>query len=161
MKTLQKIILGWMAPIILTGSGLATDARAGVRVNATLRTPGVEVRVGHPPYQRHYKYRARRLPARPFHYYTVDRHDWRVAGRLASITGVSTREMIQLRRYGYTWREIGRILRLPRGVTRAAMDHRSWKRFLREERLARHENRHRRGQRDVMYHLDEELYFDD
>lgn len=159
MKTLQKIILGWMAPIILTGSGLATDARAGVRVHATLRTPGVEVRVGHPPYYRQYKYRARRLPARPLHYYTVDRHDWRVAGRLATITGVSTRDLIQLRRYGYTWREIGRILRLPRGVTRAAMDHRSWKRFLREERMI---GRYGRPYRDEgLVHLDGELYFDD
>jgi hypothetical protein len=159
MKTLQKIILGWMAPIILTGTGLATDAKAGVRVNATLRTPAVEVRVGHPPYYRHYRYKARRLPVRPFHYDAVDRHDWRVAGRLASVTGVSTRDMIQLRRYGYTWGEIGRTLRLPRGVTRAAMDHRSWKRFLREERMARHRGRPHR--QDVLFHLDEQLYFDD
>ena len=158
MKTLQKILLGWMAPIILTGSALVTDADAGVRVSATLRTPAVVVRVGHPPYALRYKDKTRRLPVRQYRVYTVTSNDWMVAGRLASVTRVAAQELIQLRRYGYTWFEIGHYLYLPPRVTRAALDHRTWKRFLREQQMARHHGRPFRDQ--AVIHLDEGLCFE-
>ena len=153
MKKLQKTILGFLAPILLTGSGFVQDADAGVKVKATFRTPGVVVRLGHPSYTPYRTYKTRRFPVRMYQYYTVSRHDWRVAGRLASFTGVPARELIQLKRRGYRWMEIGRWLYVPRPVIRAAMHQRSWKRFLREEQFTRHGGRLDR--RHVVAHFDD------
>lgn len=159
MRKLQKTILGFLAPILVTGAGLVPDADAGVKVKATLRTPGVVVRVGHPSYTQYRTHKTKRFHVRRYQHFNVTRQDWRVAGRLASVTGVPTRELIEYRRYGYTWREIGRAFRLPRPMMHAAMDQRSWKRFLREAQIARH--RDRPGDRRLVAHFDNGIYFDD
>ena len=135
MNRMRVSLIGLMAIILLVGSGIVQDAEAGIRFDVTMRTPNVRVRVGntHPIHYR--TVRVRRLPVRGRRLFRISKQDRRVARRLARYTGVSERELLRLRRYGYRWFEIGRWLHLPRPVIRAAMHKGTWKRFLREERL--------------------------
>jgi hypothetical protein len=121
---------------LLFVSGLSRSAEAGIRVTATLHTPDVHVRIGGAPRG----YTIGHLPVRRPGRHMVGRRDRAIALRLARYTGVPARRLIRLRTYGYTWFEIGRWLRLPPQVVRAAMDRRSWSRFRRSgARIVRYE----------------------
>ena len=132
---LQMISL--MVATLLTGLVVVTNANAELRVQATVHTPNVSVRVGNTTSSHHRSYKRRSLPRRTQYVY-ITKRDRKIAKRLARFTGIPAREFIHMRRLGYRWVKIGRWLDVPRPVVRAAMHKRSWKRFLREEqRLAR------------------------
>ncbi|UCF04839.1 MAG: hypothetical protein JSV33_13075 [bacterium] len=135
MRRMRMSLLSLMALALLVGPGIVQGAEGGVRFNATIHTPNVRVRIGNTPTG--YYYRGRHLPIRRHHYYRIRQRDRAIAHRLAWYTGVPARELIRLRRSSYSWMEIGHWLYLPRRVVRAALNQRSWKRFLLEERLAR------------------------
>ena len=138
MKRLRTSLLAVAALALLVTMALVRDAEAEVRFSAALRTPTVSVRIGNAHRGPYGHVRIGRLPVRPRRHYRIVKHDRRVARRLARYTGVHFRELIRLRAYGYTWFEIGRWLRLPRRVVRAAFNKHSWKRFTRGGgRLAR------------------------
>jgi hypothetical protein len=136
MKRMQMSIMSLMALVLLVGFGIVQGAEAAIRFNATLHTPNVRVFIGNTPYGHYQGYMKGHIPIRVPRHYKVTERDRAIASRLARYTGVPARELIQLRSRGYHWFEIGRWLHLPRPVVRAAMHHRSWVRFLREERLA-------------------------
>jgi hypothetical protein len=118
---------------LIAGCGIVSNASAVVRVEATVRTPNVRVRVSNKP--AHYPIRVRKpLPMRGYGHHRMLAQDRMIARRLARYTGVPARELIHMKRLGYNWFEIGRWLYLPRPVVRAAMHERSWRRFLRMER---------------------------
>lgn len=141
MKKMQMSplsLLSLMTLALLVGPGRATDAKAEIRVNATLRTPNARVHVSNTPSQHYHRQYAGFHPIRPYRYYRIDERDRKIAHRLAWYTGAPARDLIHLKRRGYVWFEIGRWLHVPRPVVRAAMGDRSWKRFIRSERrLAR------------------------
>ena len=139
MRQKRMILLGLIVLALLVGPGFMRPAEAQVRVSATVRTPNVRVSIGntHPGY--HLIGRRGHLPMRGRRLFTLSKQDRVIARRLARYTGVPAREIIQARRYGYNWFEIGRWLRLPRFAVRAAMNQRSWNRFIRgERRIVRH-----------------------
>ena len=134
MKTRLTYLSLITVVLLISLSGVQT-AEAGIRVSATIRTPHIGIHVNSGPVI-HYPVADRRmqLPVRRHMTFPVTRNDRKVAQRLARYTGVSKRELISLRSQGYRWSEIGRWLDLSRGTVRAAMDSRSWKRFLKQER---------------------------
>ena len=145
MKTTRMTTVALAALTILLGLGLAEDAEARIRVKATLRTPHVGVVYDSGPLA----YRdlpLRPLPVRYYERVRITKRDRRIAQRLAWYTGVPRRELIQAKRAGYTWMEIGRRLDVPRRVVKAAKSSRSWDRFLdrqwRSERRPKHRGYH-------------------
>ena len=135
MKRMRVSFLSLMVVALIVGSGIVQDAEAEVRFNVTMRTPNVRVRIGNTPSVHYRTVRIGRLPIHGRRLYRISKQDPRIARRLAQYTGVPARELLQLRRYGYHWPEIGHWLRLPRPAIHAAMRRGTWKRFLREERL--------------------------
>lgn len=129
MKTrfLSPLILSALILLAVTVAG--SDARAEVRVGLTVRTPGLLVSVGDAGLVVAGRHRPVRVP-RAVPIVHVDREDRRVARRLADYTGVDERELLRLRRHGWSWREIGRELGLSGRVVRAAATERSWRAFL-------------------------------
>jgi hypothetical protein len=134
MRKTRMSLLSLIVPTLLIGSCIAKDAEAGVRFDATLRTPNVRARIGNMPPSHYRSYKGGYLPVRKHGHYRVTKQDQAVAHRLALYTGVPAGELIKLKRYGYSWFEIGQWLYLPRPVVRAAMGEQSWKRFLIMER---------------------------
>lgn len=131
MKRMNKSLMAIAALALIATPLLVGDAEAEteVRFNAILRTPNMSVRIGNVPAGRYGGYRVGHLPVRPRRQYRIIKRDRQIAGRLAWYTGVPVRELVRLRTHGYNWLEIGRWLRLPRRVVRAAFNQRSWKRF--------------------------------
>ena len=159
MSKIRISILSLLALALLIGQATVSDADAKVRVKVTLQTPNARVRISNTSSSYQRIYTNRHLPVRVNIHYRISQRDRAIARRLAGYTGVPTRELIQLRRQGYRWFEIGRWLYLPRPVVRAAMHHRSWNRFLREERwLARCDHDPYRGRIMVDAHNG---YYDD
>lgn len=152
MRTMRLSLLSLLALVLVAGSGIVSDAGAVIRVEATVRTPNVRVRVSNKPV--YYPTRTKRqLPTYANH--RISKQDQMMARRLGRYTGVPARELIQLRRAGYRWMEIGRRLHVPRPVVRAAMDQRSWKRFLHQERRFVKHGKHPRGRFQVGYLSDD------
>jgi hypothetical protein len=138
MKRMRMNLLSLVALALLVAPVIVQAAEAGIRFDATVNTTHVRVRLGSTPSIHYRIYRRGHLPIRRLRPYRIVMPDRRIAQRFARYTGVPARELIQLRRRGYTWFEIGRWLGLPRRVVVAAMHRRSWNRFLLEERrLAR------------------------
>jgi hypothetical protein len=166
MKRLRISLLSItaLAVLVMPGMpGLLKNATAGVRVRATLHTPNVSIRVGNMP-SRHYRSYVRKpLPIRRVHHQVIiTRQDRKIAKRLAWYTGVPARELLFLKKRGFTWRSIGRWLDLPRTTMRAAMTQRSWKRFLRHEQRMACCNTTRCGGHQVVYADDDDFgYYDD
>lgn len=127
----RMTLLSIAALALLVGPGMVQTAGADVRVNATLRTPNVTIRVGNTPYG-HYRNRVYKpLPARRVvRQVAITVHDRRIAFRLSWYTGVPSGEMLMMKSRGYTWYQIGTWLRLPRAAVHAAMDLRTWNRFI-------------------------------
>ena len=129
MRRMRKSLMAIAALALLATPVLVRDAAAELRITAALRTPNVSVRIGNIPAGRYGGYRAGHLPVRSRRQYKILKRDRQIANRLARYTGVPVRELVRLRAYGYNWLEIGRWLRLPKQVVRAAFNKRSWKRF--------------------------------
>jgi len=152
MKRMRMSLLALAALALLAGPALVRDAEAEVRFNATLHTPNMSVRIGNMPSGRYVSYRAGHLPIRRNRHYKIIKRDRQIARRLARYTGVPSAELIRLRAYGYNWLEIGRWLRLPNRVVRAAFNQRSWNRFTHGGRwLAGHGNDRHEHRRVIVY----------
>lgn len=134
MERMRISLLALAALALLVGPALVRDAEAEVRFNATLHTPNMSVRIGNVPSGRYGSYRAGHLPIRRDRHYKILKRDKQIARRLARYTGAASAELIRLRAFGYNWLEIGRWLRLPDRVVRAAFNQRSWNRFVHEGR---------------------------
>ena len=134
MNRMRMSLLAFAALALLVGPGLVRDAEAEVRFNATLHKPNMSIRIGNIPSGRYGSNRAGYLPIRGNRHCNIVKRDRQIAGRLARYTGVPTRELIRLRASGYDWLEIGRWLRLPNRVVRAAFSKRSWSLFVQEGR---------------------------
>ncbi len=149
-KTLKSLTI-IAALTFAVGIGIVTDARAEIRIAATVHTPNVSVRAGYNEPSGYYNIdQYRRIPARRYIGYEITRRDRMIARRMTWYTGVPLGRLIRLRRHGYNWFEIGRWLHMPRTVIRAAMHRKSWDRFLREER--RHAKRHGKRRDRVTYY---------
>jgi hypothetical protein len=128
----------------------AAQADAEIRVVASVNAPGVRVHASNVPSCYHStEYYGRREACRHMRY-EITRRDLRIARRLAYFSGVPARRLTRLRRRGFQWFEIGRMIYVPRYVVRAAMHQRSWNRFLREER--RHARRYGRRKHRVTWY---------
>jgi hypothetical protein len=108
----------------------AMRAGAEIRVAASVSVPGVMVSVGTVPSCHYTIEQYRPMPERRYMYYEVTRQDRMIARRVNWYTGVPLGELLRLRRDGYDWFEIGIWLHMARPVVRAAMDQRSWDRFV-------------------------------
>ncbi|MBN1164497.1 MAG: hypothetical protein JXB45_07955 [Candidatus Krumholzibacteriota bacterium] len=134
MKRTLISLISFIILALLVVSGIAREAEAETRISATLRVPNLSVRIGNTSLER-YQFRARaQLPARRYREVRIIKQDRDIALRLARYAGVPYRTLIQIRRRGYSWFEIGSYLRLPRTVVSAAMHQQTWKHFLLEER---------------------------
>lgn len=134
MEKMRKIILTAAAIAFAAGLGIAGDSVAAeVRFEATVRTPNVSFHVGNTPVYRA-EYRRAPLSARRGHRYVLVARDRIIARRLARYTGVPVGDLLRLRRYGYTWFEIGRWLGVGPRVVRAAMHKKTWNRFMLNQR---------------------------
>jgi hypothetical protein len=144
-----------LAAMIFTAvAAIAMQAEAGIRVSASVNTPGARIHACNDPSCYHHIDLERRMPARRYDYYEyeVTRRDRKIARRLAWYTGVRKNRLLRMRRRGYHWFEIGRALRVPRPVVRAAFNQRSWNRFLHHEyRHAGRRKRCRHGDRVTYY----------
>ncbi|MCK4538196.1 MAG: hypothetical protein KAV42_05300 [Candidatus Krumholzibacteria bacterium] len=133
MRRMRMSLMSLIVFAMIAGPMIALDAEAGVRFDATFRTDNMRVRVGNIRSDYYRIHRRRPMPVRRHRGYEVGRQDRQIAYRIGRYTGIPAWELVQLRRYGYSWLEIGRWLELPRYAVRAAMHKKSWKRFLREE----------------------------
>ena len=161
MKRVRMSMLGLIAFFAVIAT--FQTARADVRVKATLTTPTVRVHVGNTSEgfyrgevvgRRHDRFNDR------FHnHYRLDRRDRNVSVRLARYTGVPSYDLIDMRRHGYRWVEIGRWLDLPRPAIRAAFNQRTWQRFLRDQRHMAKRKVNKRNGRRVAW-IDRDVYQD-
>jgi len=133
MKTLKMTFISLPVLALLLAVGSADEAQARIRVKGTLRTPHAIVHVDNGAFHHTRGYR-QAFPVRYEERIRVSKRDRKMARRLGRYTGVPKRELIQLRKQGYSWREIGRWLGVPRKAVRAAKKHSSWKRFLERQR---------------------------
>ena len=128
----------------------AAQAGAEIRVAATVNAPGVSIHASNMPSCNNYVRYDRRMPARGCVRYDITKRDLRIARRLAWYSGVPAREIVRLRRRGFRWFEIGRMIYVPRPVVRAAFHQRTWNRFVREERM--HAKRYGRRKHRVTWY---------
>ncbi len=135
----KAILTLFGAALLLMSSGTLDPARADLRLRARVETPSLRIRIGSGPHHsyarfaydsqvghRYYRRSVRRPRLRLRYeshgeHYRLDRQDRRVAKRLARWTGYSRREILDLRRDGYRWFEIGRILDIRADTIRAAL----------------------------------------
>ena len=128
-----------MTLALVAGLGNMNTAEAGIKIRATVTTPNVHVRVGTTPLSHYRSYTRRHVyvpPTCEVVYYRTNPRDRAIALRLSDYTGVAPRELIGLKRQGYTWVEIGAWIDVPRYVVRAARHERTWRKFLRKQRKA-------------------------
>ncbi len=114
LKLTTRAALTLSAWTILIGAGLAAapaqaDVRFGVRVN----TPVVKARFHSGAGSRIHV----RIPAHN-RGVKITKFDRKVARKLARRTDYSKGELLHLKRIGYSWRQVGRILHLPRRMVR-------------------------------------------
>jgi hypothetical protein len=157
MKKTRKTILTILPLTLLMGICMAQNAQAGVRVKATVSTPTVRVQFGNVPFGHDRSFTRGVLPVRILKYHRISMRDKLIARRLASYTGAPEQLLINLKARGYTWSDIGRWLYVPRPVVRAAMNQKTWKRFVHRGRPFM-----RRGfdgpRRDRVSHVDPKYY---
>lgn len=145
MNTVIWSLLG-LATVALLLFATAESAEAAVRVNATVRTPYGTVHVDN-GYHRGVRVKQRRpLPFVRRVEVRITKQDRRMAKRLTGYLGVPKRELLQLKRQGYRWVEIGRGYGLSRSTIRAARSGGTWRRFLRN--ACRYEGNGRNHDRD-------------
>ena len=107
MRRMKKSVMAVAALALLATLAAVQDAEAEILISAAIRTPGLSVRIGNAPAGPYGSIRVGHLPVRRNMHYRVLERDRLIAGRLAWYTGVSVRELIRLRAYGYNWFEIG------------------------------------------------------
>ncbi len=153
MKRMLMTLTALTVTFLVAGADVAKADGSDVRFDASINTPQLSVRIGNTPAGYRDHYRIRELPARRVRQVRLVQADWRIAARLAWYTGTPESKIIRIRRMGYRWDEIGIWLGMPRPAIRAAMQMKTWKRYLRQEyayadrRGGRHKG-HRKGYYD-------------
>lgn len=137
MKTLKMTFISLPVLALLLTVGIVDEAQARIRVKGTLRTPHGVIQVDNGAYHHNRGYR-QTLPVRNHERIRVSQKDRKIARRLGRYTGVPKRELIQMRKQGYSWKEIGNWLGVPRKAVRAAKKQSSWKQFLDRQRYGRY-----------------------
>ncbi|MCB1150202.1 hypothetical protein KDK88_01545 [bacterium] len=126
MNTRLKTMLILSAVTLTVVGAAVSDAAAEVRIGVSVRSPGLEVRVGDAA-RPHVVVRPQPAPRAVA---PITREDRRIARRLASYMGVDERSLLRLRARGLTWRLVAREYGLSARVAEAAFSARSWERFL-------------------------------
>ena len=85
IKTLMSL-LTIAALTFAVGIGIATDARAEIRIAAVVYTPNVSVHAGYNPSRYYHIRQDRRLPYRRYMRYEITRRDRMIARRMAWYT---------------------------------------------------------------------------
>lgn len=137
MKTLKMSIISLPVLALLLTVGAVDEAQARIRVRATLQTPHGQIQVDNGAYRPARGYR-RALPVRHYTEYRVSKKDRKIARRLGRFTGVPKRELVQMKRMGYSWRQIGNWLGVSKRVVRAAKSQKKWERFLNRQHHRRY-----------------------
>lgn len=137
MKTLKMTLISLPVLTLLLAVGIVDEAQARIRVKGTLRTPHGVVQVDNGAYRHDRGYR-QAFPVRYQERIRVSKKDRKIARRLGRYTGVPKRELIQMRKQGYSWKEIGNWLGVPRKAVRAAKNNSSWRRFLDRQQYGRY-----------------------
>ncbi len=107
----RRLILPALAILTLSMLALPSYSEAGIRIGAKLKTPNIRaVFNSDAPNQ---GLHARVNPRYRDHHIQITKVDRKIARKLAKRTIYTKHELIQLRRAGYTWNQIGRLLRLP------------------------------------------------
>ena len=137
MKTLKMTLISLPVLALLLTVGAVDEARARIRVKGTLRTPHGIIQVDNGAY--HHTRGSRQAPAARYNERVqITQRDRKMAKRLGWYTGAPKGELIQLRKQGYSWREIGRWLGVPRKVVRAAKSQASWRHLMDRQRFGRY-----------------------
>jgi hypothetical protein len=137
MKTLKMTFISLPVLALLLTVGAADEAQARIRVKGTFRTPHGIIQVDNGAYHHTRGYR-QVVRVRHYEQSWITKRDHKIARRLGRYTGVPKRELVQLRKQGYSWREIGRWLGVPRRIVRAAKSHASWRHFQDQQRYGRY-----------------------
>ena len=137
MKTLKMTFMSLPVLAMLLTMGAVDEAQARIRVKGTLRTPHGVVVVDNGAFHHTREYRPA-LPVRYVERIRVSERDKKMAARLGRYTGVPKRELIQLRKQGYSWKEIGSWLGVPGQVVRAAKTNATWRHFLDRQHYGRY-----------------------
>jgi hypothetical protein len=135
-------VLVLIVSLVLVVLLLPDPAKAGLVIRGQAYTPGGRIVVAVDT--RHGQHR--RQPAR--YHYPVSRMDHKIARKLARRTPYRKAVYLDLRRAGYSWREIGRILHIPRRIMRTAIrpvlhDHnnsRHWRDYYNRSTALRYRN---------------------
>lgn len=116
LKTASLGLVMGLATLVIDGGQMGT-AEAGIRVRARVQTPHGSVEFRNGPH--HVPVQQKRV-TRPF-MYRVTKQDRQIANRLARVTGHRKGNLLELRRRGLGWRQIGLRLQIPRHVVRNAI----------------------------------------
>lgn len=133
MNTTQRNFAGLMALALLIALAPVGKAQAKVVVRASVATPHLSVRVNPTPVAYYYKHLKPR-PVRTRVIVRIDKQDRKMARRLARVSNYSKKELLEMRRDGYSWNQIGSFLNLNPRAVRAARHAMSWERYLGERR---------------------------
>jgi hypothetical protein len=107
--------LALLAVLVLSGLLQPAPAQAALRVQAQLRLPAIDVIVHGGPRHAAPAIRNARIPQR------LSKMDLKIAKRIAWHTPYRKAVLLNLRRAGYTWAQIGRMLSIPPRVMRVAL----------------------------------------
>lgn len=143
MKTKSMKILSLSVLTLILFLGVTDQADARIRAKSSRRAPRVAVQIDAGALRISGGFGQSR-PGRYREQYRVTKRDRKIAHRLGRYMGVQKRELIQLKKQGYSWNEIGRWLGVSRKAVRAAKSSRSWERFL--------DRRHRRTSCEIGGH---------
>ena len=108
-------VLGLLVLLTFLALVLPSRAEAGLQVQAQLRTPHVTVRVANAP--RSYPIERVRIPSQVY----MTKWNQKIARRLAKRTPYPKEVFVDLRKAGYSWSQIGHVLRIPQAVIRDAV----------------------------------------
>ena len=137
MKTLKMTFISLPVLAILLTVGAVDEAQARIRVKGSIKIPHGVIQVDNGPNYRTRGYRpAPRI--RPYQQVRVTKKDQKIARRLGRYTGVPKRELVQMRKQGYSWKEIGRWLGVSNKAIRASRTQARWERFLDRQRGCRY-----------------------
>jgi hypothetical protein len=129
MTTQKKNILTLSALALLLTLAPLSQATAKVVVRASVGTPHYAVKVNTSPVKYKYRQGKHRVVVKQKHV-RLTKQDRKMAKRLARVSYYSKREILELRRDGYSWKRIGRLLNLDPRAVRAARHAVSWNRYL-------------------------------
>ena len=113
----------------------AANAQTKVRVQAKVQTPVGVIHVSNTPSVRYRELPPRPVLPSPRYVVKITAQDRQIARRLARYTGAEKQRLLNLKREGYTWVQIGQWLDLSPRAVRAAHSQVAWNRFLDDQHV--------------------------